>query len=175
MAPSGCTSFWDSKNFPIVVSPDSSVDPVFYPSIASSLDAWNAAVGDLTFVLKPLTLAGTDNPGIVLSHKDLTHPRIGYCPVTYLPGYYGMRGLIWRGQCSIDPEAQYTTESYVKTLTHELGHALGFKHDEDQKSIMYYKILRTRQKIMSVQVTTTRAMMRGTYKYTNRFGFPTCL
>lgn len=124
---------------PVVVTINASTsDRDFAPVVQRSLEYWNANADrytdfDVEFVLRP-----TDaDPDIELRFVDAIPECAGYDPGNTL----GCSPLYTHaGQAEspsvIEIRTDLTDNSTVQTLNHELGHALGIRHDEPPMPLM---------------------------------------
>jgi len=170
----GCTTHWDSNSFPIIVSPDSSFTPEEVRLVRLATTVWNDQVGERVFVVIPgFVQINRFVEGVEFSHAHLREGLLGYCPVVYHTSIAGIAGRVWRGKCLLDREA-IKGNRYSQVVIHELGHALGFIHDEEPISIMYPKIYESKQIFLQKHLDTVRLMMEGTYKGRSIAGLSRC-
>lgn len=175
--PVGCTAFWGPDSFPIAVSPDSSFTPERMADFDLGVQAWNIATERHVFTVVPMLLQTLypTGPGVTFTHKPLAQNLLGYCPIVYKAGVGGLSGQAWRAVCSIDPSLIKTSEEYSHVVSHELGHALGFVHDESESSIMFPNIRGGPRKFPQEYVRAVRKMVNGTFKPEGITGLSSCL
>jgi len=169
----GCTIFWKDTNFPIRVLPGPDFDEAETDLVEVSLQQWNISTGSYVFSI-------TDKfdhkqATIVLSHHDLPKNLMGYAVAVPENNLQGRLGSLQYGLILLDMPAIKDSYRYVKTLVHELGHILGFSHDEDDLSIMYKNIHPRKQEILEHHIRTIHLMQGGVFKKPSMFGdVPAC-
>jgi hypothetical protein len=172
----GCASYWDSSSFPIIVSPDETFTAADNVYVVMAVAVWNSSMGREVFVVVPrfLQTAMGAPEGIALSHSDLSSSLLGFCPSAYYPGLAGKYGRVWRAGCLVDRAAIDNRTLYTQVIIHELGHALGFGHDEEIDSWMHYTMLSNDHRFFPKHVDAINKMMDGRYKNKISRGVGSC-
>lgn len=171
----GCTTYWESTSFPVRVSPDNTFDEFDSAILQVAVDRWNDVVGAEVFIIVPNVLLEDHTlEGIEISRKELPHPLVGYCPTVPYNTLEGRLGRIWRAGCLIDRSRIRSSDIYVRTVIHELGHALGLRHDNHKASVMFPSIFVTASNIMPKHVDTVRKMVNASFKRKTVFSYPSC-
>ncbi len=173
----GCTAYWDQRSFPILVSPDTTFTEEDLVWVYMATQRWNIEVGRKVFQVIPGVLQqGFHNTdGVEMTQAPLNADFLGFCPVVYHPSAEGTLGRVWRGACIIDKADISNRLIYMYVIIHELGHALGFTHDEDTGSVMFYRVSGADAEFQKKHLDTVRKMMDGTYKRKSIIGLPRCL
>jgi hypothetical protein len=133
---------WSADSFPIPVIISPSFDEYEVNAIELSIGYWNRTVG--LEVFRPVY--GLSNViqhtiGAISLTEQRLEPNCGYQTLGLATKYWnldfwGEPTVIRSTHIEIHDELQHSS-MYMRTVVHELGHALGLHHDRDSSSVMY--------------------------------------
>lgn len=141
---------WSSESFPIPVMIHPDLPLAAKKDIAVACTIWNAAVSEEVFLPMEGTHAFYMFSGgpAVRGYVSIEDQRLGknsrgtirgLAQVHLMPGPAGVQGQIHSAHTYLDLERLPNSNHRVSVAVHELGHALGLRHDwNDETSVMWF-------------------------------------